>query len=127
MGLIALTLMGVGIITCIIWSANTGNKIHRIITEIFACIGILSLLIIVGYTATLPQSEPSTDTGNIKTSESEQEQKLEITPVDTTANITITTESLTNEQLIKMFLEKWNGDLPDTLIINGVEQYENAD
>lgn len=114
-GIIALILLFVGIVACIIWSANTAIKWQRIFTEIFACLGVLALCTIIGCVAALPERDTA-EAAKIETSEGEQ--KLEIVPIDTSANITITTESLTDEQLIKAFIEKWNGVLPDTIIIN---------
>lgn len=114
--IIALTALFVGITICIIWSSNTTIRWQRILTEIFACVGVFALCTIMGCTAILPERDTA-EAAKIETSEGEQEQKLEIVPVDTSANITITTESLTNEQLIKAFIDKWDGVLPDTIII----------
>jgi hypothetical protein len=113
--IIALILMGGGIIGLIIVSANAKNKAYRIAAEIIACVGILLLCTIIGCAAPLPERDTA-EAAKIETSEGEQ--KLEIVPVETSANITITTESLTDEQLIKAFIEKWDGVLPDTIIIN---------
>ena len=115
-GIITLILLSVGIVACIIWSANTTIKWQRIATEIFACVGVLALCTIIGCTATLPERDTA-GAAKIEVSEGEQEQQLEIVPVDTSANITVTTESITPEQLIKMFIEKWNGELPDTITV----------
>lgn len=121
---ITLALLGLGTLGCALWSANTGDKVQRIITEILACVGILALCTLIGCTIVFPDQNTAEAA---KISEGEQEQKLDIVPVDTDANITITTESLTNEQLIKAFIDKWDGVLPDTIIIYGADQYEHND
>lgn len=110
-GIISLVLLGVGIVSCIIWSANTAIKWQRIFTEIFACVGVLALCTIVGCGAMLPERDTA------DAAETEREQILEIVPSETGSNITITAESITPEQLIKMFIEKWNGELPDTITV----------
>lgn len=115
-GIISLVLIGVGIIGCVLWSANTAIKWQRIATEVFACAGVLALCTTIGCGAMLPERDTA-EVAKIEVSEGEQEQRLEITPADTATNITIATESITPEQLIKMFIEKWNGELPDTITV----------
>ena len=117
--IIALILLFVGIVACIIWSANTAIKWQRIFTEIFACVGVLALCTIVGCGAMLPERDTA-EAAKIETSE------VEITPTDTEATVSITIpESITTEQLIKMFLDKWDGVLPDNITIMIGEQNDN--
>ena len=113
-GIIALILMSGGIIGLIIVSANAKNKAYRIAAEIIACVGIFLLCTVIGCTATLPERDAA-EAAKIETSEGEQ--ILEIIPADTGVSITIP-ELVTTEDIIKAFIEKWDGVLPDTIIIN---------
>lgn len=116
-GIISLVLIGVGIIGCVLWSANTAIKWQRIVTEVFACMGVLVLCTLIGCTAPLPERDTA-DATKIKTPGETQEQQLEIATADTATNsLTITTESITPEQLIKAFIDKWDGVLPDTITV----------
>ena len=112
--IIAIILMGGGIIGLIIVSANAKNKAYRIAAEIIACVGILLLCTVIGCVATLPERDTA-EAAKIETSEGE---KLEITPTDTEATVSITIpETVTTEDLIKMFIEKWDGVLPNNITI----------
>ena len=110
-GIIALIFLFVGIVACVLWSANTAIKWQKIVTEILACLGVSVLCLLIGCLGTLPERDTA------DAAETEREQILEIVPSETGSNITITAESITPEQLIKMLIEKWNGELPDTINI----------
>lgn len=107
--------LGVSCIGCIIWSNITKDKTLDIILTTISFMCLFFAFVTLGFAASLPERDTA-EAAKIETSEGEQ--KLEIVPIDTSANITITTESLTDEQLIKAFIEKWDGVLPDTIIIN---------
>jgi hypothetical protein len=109
--IILLILLAAGCIGCLIWSNITSNKtLDTILTTIAAT--CLSLLFVVfGLLVTLPERDTA-EAAKIETSE------VEITPTDTEATVSITIpESITTEQLIKMFLDKWDGVLPDNITI----------
>lgn len=110
-GIISLVLLGVDIIACVMWSANTTIKWQKIVAEILACFGVSALCLLIGCLGTLPERDTA------DAAETEREQILEIVPSETGSNITITAESITPEQLIKMLIEKWNGELPDTITV----------
>ena len=110
-GIISLVLLGVGVVGCVMWSANTTIKWQKIVAEIIAFVGITALSISIAFIGELS----GRDTADA--AETEREQILEIVPSETGSNITITAESITPEQLIKMFIEKWNGELPDTITV----------
>lgn len=113
--IITLIMLAVGCIGSLIWSNLTKNKTLDIILTTISATCLVLAFVVTGLLVALPERDTA-EAAKIETS-GEQEQKIEIAPVDTTASITITTESLTNEQLIKMFLDKWDGVLPDTIII----------
>ena len=109
-------LLLVSCIGCVIWSNHTKSKTHEIISTTIAFMCLAFFFIVIGFIVALPERDTA-DAAKIEVSETEQEQILEVVPIETSANITVTTESLTNEQLIKMFIEKWDGVLPDTINI----------
>lgn len=133
-GIIALALLGVGIVVCTLWSANTAIKWQRVVTEIFSCVGVFVLCTIIALGATLPEQDTAEaakiDTG-LKLVEdaddlSAAKDKLEIANIkiqiaeaEAEAN-NIISESITEEMLIKMFIEKWDGVLPTNITFEGV-------
>lgn len=145
-GIIALILLFVGIVACIIWSANTAIKWQRIFTEIFACLGVLALCTIIGCTAPLPErdtadgetyktplevvqndeaivpTEQQLENANrkIEIAKAEAEAKRVAAEGEAEAN-RILAESITPDILLKMLIEKWNGELPTDVSIGKVE------
>lgn len=145
-GIIALILLFVGIITCIIWSANTHIKWQRITTEILACVGVLALCILIGCAATLPEretadgatyetplevvqnetsivpTEQQLEIANLKIdiAKAEAEAKRIVAEGEAEAN-RIIAESITPDILLKMLIEKWNGELPAEVSIRKVD------
>lgn len=139
LGMIALILLGIGTLGCVLWSANTGNKTHKIITEVMACVSIFALCTIIGCTATLSEQD-TTDAAHLKTPEATQnktdvslaEAELEVSKIKVEAAKNeaeakkiaaegeaeanrIIAESLTYEVLAKLLIEKWNGELPEVV------------
>lgn len=144
--ILALFLLFIGIVACIIWSANTAIKWQRIFTEIFACLGVLALCTIIGCTAPLPECDTA-DGATYKTplevvqndeaivpTEQQLEnanRKIEIAKAEAEAKRIaaegeaeanrIIAESITPDILLKMLIEKWNGELPTDVSIGKVE------
>jgi hypothetical protein len=103
---------GVGAFVFAGLGANAKSKARDLIFTILTCVCILAFVVTIGFIDT---KQDTAEAAKIEASEGEQ--KLEIVPADTSANITITMESLANEQLIKAFIDKWDGVLPDTINI----------
>lgn len=106
--------LGVSCIGCLIWSNVTQNKTLETILVTISFMCVLFAFVTLGFVASLPERDTA-EAAKIEVSEGEQ--ILEVVPIETSSNITVTTESLTNEQLIKMLIDKWNGVLPDTINI----------
>lgn len=140
-GIIALALLGVGIVICTLWSANTAIKWQRVVTEIFSCVGVFALCTIIALGATLPEQDTARTAQTIQGSEgdggiklvedidnlSAAKDKLEIANIkiqiaeaEAEAN-NIISESITEEMLLKMLIEKWDGVLPSTITITTKE------
>lgn len=144
--IIALTALFVGITICIIWSSNTTIRWQRILTEIFACAGVFALCTIMGCTAILPErdtadgatyktplevvhndeaivpTEQQLENANrqIDIAKAEAEAKRIAAEGEAEAN-RIIAESITPDILLKMLIEKWNGELPTDVSIGKVE------
>lgn len=116
LAIIAVALLGIGSFVFAGLSTNAKSKKLDIIFSIIACVCLLAFGVALVFLDNVQDKAIAAEAAKIETSEGEQ--KLEIVPIDTSANITITTESMTDEQLIKAFIEKWDGVLPDTIIIN---------
>lgn len=144
--IIALTALFVGITICIIWSSNTTIRWQRILTEIFACLGVLALCTIIGCTAPLLErdtadgstyetplevvqndeaivpTEQQLENANrkIDIAKAEAEAKRIAAEGEAEAN-RIIAEFITPNILLKMLIEKWNGELPTDVSIGKVE------
>lgn len=132
--IIALSLLGVGIILCTLWSANTAIKWQRVLTEILSCVGVFALCTIIALGATLPEQdtaeaakidtglklvEDADDLSAVKNKLEIANIKIQIAEAEAEAN-NIISESITTEMLIKMFIEKWDGVLPTNITFEGV-------
>ena len=117
LAIIAVALLGIGSFVFAGLSTNAKSKKLDIIFSIIACVCLLAFGVALVFLDNVQDKAIAAEAAKIEVSEGEQEQILEIIPADTSANITITAESLTNEQLVKMFIDKWNGVLPDTINI----------
>ena len=106
-------LLGVGCMGCVIWSNLTKSKTLEIILMTISVMCLIFFFVVIGFTATLPERDTA-EAAKIETSEGEQ--ILEIIPADTGVSITIP-ETVTTEDIIKAFIEKWNGVLPETINI----------
>lgn len=144
--IIALTALFVGITICIIWSSNTTIRWQRILTEIFACVGVFALCTIMGCTAILPESDKA-DSSTYETPLEVIENETSIVPTEQQLEIAnrkieiakaeaeakriaaegeaeanrILAESITPDILLKMLIEKWNGELPTDVSIGKVD------
>lgn len=144
--IIALTALFVGITICIIWSSNTTIRWQRILTEIFACLGVFALCTIMGCTAILPERDTA-DGATYETPLEVIENETSIVPTEQQLEIAnrkidiakaeaeakriaaegeaeanrILAESITPDILLKMLIEKWNGELPTDVSIGKVE------
>lgn len=106
-------LLGFCCIGCIIWSNITKSKTLEIILMTISVMCLVFFFVVIGFCAALPECDTA-EASKIETSEGEQ--ILEIIPADTGVSITIP-ETVTTEDIIKAFIEKWDGVLPDTINI----------
>lgn len=104
--------LGVSCIGCLIWSNVTQNKTLETILVTISFMCVLFAFVTLGFVASLPERDTA-EAAKIEVSEGEQ--ILEVVPIEG-VSITIP-ESVTTEDLIKAFIDKWNGVLPDTINI----------
>ena len=111
--IIAVVLLGVGSFVFAGLSTNAKSKTRNIIFSIMACVCLLAFGVALVFLDNVQDKAVAADAAKIEVSEGEQ--ILEVVPIEG-VSITIP-ESVTTEDLIKAFIDKWNGVLPDTINI----------
>lgn len=119
-------LLGVGCLGCLIWSNLTKSKTLEIILTTISVACLVFFFVVIGCTAILPERDTA-EAAKIEISEASQSDtdialqqlevaktKIEIAQAEAEAN-RIIAESITPEMLMKMLIEKWNGELPDVV------------
>lgn len=139
-------LLGLGCIGCVIWSNITKSKTLEIILTTISVACLVFFFVVIGFTATLPERDTA-DCATYKTplevvqndkaivpTEQQLEnanRKIEIAKAEAEAKRIaaegeaeanrILAESITPDILLKMLIEKWNGELPTDVSIGKVE------
>lgn len=139
-------LLGLGCIGCVIWSNITKSKKLEIILTTISVACLVFFFVVIGFTATLPERDTA-DGATYKTplevvqndkaivpTEQQLEnanRKIEIAKAEAEAKRIaaegeaeanrILAESITPDILLKMLIEKWNGELPTDVSIGKVE------